>query len=469
MDKTLLYHPPNIARYRIDGVLGSGAMGVVYQGFDSQIERTVAIKVLHPHLREGEHGPDLEQRFLQEARAAARCLHPNIVTIFDFGSENGSPYIVMEFVRGMELKAHLKSDTFIPLPSATDICIQILEALGHAHEKGVIHRDIKPANIILLENGTVKVSDFGVARLDTSDLTSTGYMVGTPNYMSPEGLQGHTVDARSDLYSVGVLYFELLTRRRPSRDMALDEALEVLNDATQLSGQNIRSIKPILRQALQSNPTNRFQNSRDFITRLKAIDDMDLTQATGALFPTPAGYTQNRTTRPDTSSASPNSSSASQWNDSVLESLEHSLAKYIGPMARLLVRKQSRSATSMEDLVNSLTRHIPNENERTQFMRSVEKSGLSSPGMSVAQPAQTSVPAAKPGASTQAPVFTLTDAVRDKLSQLLAYHLGPLASRLVQKAMKSTLEPNALIAQLAQQIPDEKERKKFVEQAGKLF
>ncbi|MFZ5601505.1 MAG: serine/threonine-protein kinase, partial [Pseudomonadota bacterium] len=312
------------------------------------------------------------------------------------------------------------------------------------------------------ENGTVKVSDFGVARLDTSDLTSTGYMVGTPNYMSPEGLQGHTVDARSDLYSVGVLYFELLTRRRPSRDMALDEALEVLNDATQLSGQNIRSIKPILRQALQSNPTNRFQNSRDFITRLKAIDDMDLTQATGTLFPAPAGYTQDRTARPDTSSAS-------QWNDSVLESLEHSLAKYIGPMARLLVRKQSRSATSMEDLVNSLTRHIPNENERTQFMRSVEKSGLSTPGMSVAQPAHTAVPAARPAASQQAPAATLTDATREKLSQLLAYHVGPLASRLVQKGMKSTLEPHALIAQLAQQIPDEKERKKFVEQAGKLF
>jgi len=469
MDKTLLYHPPNIARYRIDGVLGSGAMGVVYQGFDSQIERTVAIKVLHPHLRNGEHGPDLEQRFLQEARAAARCLHPGIVAIFDFGSEGGAPYIVMEFVQGIELKAHLKSDTFIPLPSATDICIQILEALSHAHDKGVIHRDIKPANIILLENGTVKVSDFGVARLDSSNLTNTGYMVGTPNYMSPEGLKGQSVDARSDLYSVGVLYFELLTRRRPSRDVPLDEALEVLNDATHLSGQNVRSIKAILRQALQPGTAARFQNAREFIARLKAIDDLDLSQANGTLFPTPANYAATQFAQSPV--ARPDSSSASQWNNTLLEALEQSLAKYVGPMARLLVRKQSRSAASMEELVQSLTRHIPNENERTQFVKSVEKSGLSTPGLSVAQPASTVASAIKAtsAAPVQAPVAPLSDAARERLSQLLAFHVGPLASRLVQKAMKSTLEPNALIAQLAQQIPDEKERKKFVEQAGKLF
>ena len=171
MDKTLYAPLQSISRYRIDGIIGSGAMGVVYQGFDTQIQRAVAIKVLHPHLRDGEHGADLEQRFIQEARAAARCLHPNIVTIFDFGSEKETSFIVMEYVDGIELKAHLKSNTPIPLPSATDICIQILEALSHAHEKGVIHRDIKPAHIILLENGTVKVSDFGVARLPESTLT----------------------------------------------------------------------------------------------------------------------------------------------------------------------------------------------------------------------------------------------------------------------------------------------------------
>ncbi|RLU03019.1 MAG: serine/threonine protein kinase, partial [Ketobacter sp.] len=348
--------PQRIAKYDIERILGSGAMGVVYKAQDSQIERTVAIKVLHEHLRQGEHGADLEVRFLQEAKAAARCLHPNIVTIFDFGSD-GAPYIVMEFVEGIELKAHLRSDTFISLPSATDICIQVLEALGHAHEKGIVHRDIKPANIILLENGTVKVSDFGVARLDTSELTSTGFMVGTPNYMSPEGLQGHQVDTRSDLYSVGVLFYELLTRDRPSRDLSLAQNLEKLNSARHLSSQSIRSIKPILERALQPDAKQRFQSSAQFITQLKSIEDMDLTLATTAHFPKPDNY------RPDKyvaqAPAEANAFSSSQWSDDLLQSLEHSLARFVGPMAKLLVRKNSRSASNLDQLMANLTRHIP--------------------------------------------------------------------------------------------------------------
>jgi len=456
-------HPEQIARYRIEGIIGSGAMGVVYEGFDTQIQRRVAVKLLHHHLRVGDQGAELEQRFLQEARAAARCLHPNIVTIFDFGTENSAPYIVMEYVDGIELKAHLKSDTHIPLPSATDICIQVLDALAHAHEKGIVHRDIKPANIIMLENGAVKVSDFGVARLDTSDLTSTGYMVGTPNYMSPEGLQGLTVDARSDLYSVGVLFYELLTHQRPVREAGLDETLLKLNDATHLSGDNVRSIKSILRQALQPNPDARFQSARDFIACLKGIEDMDLTQATTTLFPAPQGYRKPHSTPPRDANAS--SASASQWNDDILTSLEHSLAKYIGPMAKLLVRKQSRSATSVEELVTSLTSHIPSESERSQFVKALERTGISSASISGIG----STPSSPADVPTQIAKEALSETAKQKISQLLAFHVGPLAGRIINKAMKTTLEPNALIMQLARQIPEEKERQKFIEQASRLI
>jgi serine/threonine-protein kinase len=457
--KPLITPPDKIARYRIDGIIGSGAMGVVYQGFDTQIQRKVAVKVLHPHLQQGDQGAELIRRFLQEARAAARCLHSNIVTIFDFGSEQDSPYIVMECVDGIELKAHLKSDTLIPLPSATDICIQVLEALNYAHEKGVVHRDIKPANIIMLENGMVKVSDFGVARLDTSDLTSTGYMVGTPNYMSPEGLQGHTVDARSDLYSVGVLYFELLTRQLPQRDVSLDQTLMKLNSADHLSGQNVRSIQNILRRALQSDPNARFQNAAEFIAQLKGIEDMDLTQANTTLFQKPQGYKPQMP-----ASAMGDSSSASQWNNEMLESLENSLAKYIGPMARLLVRKQSRSATSIDELVSNLTHHIPNELERSQFIRALERTGVSKPGLSMVTPA---TPASD--VPTQIARELLNDKAKERITQLLAFHVGPLAGRIIQQAMKTTLEPNILILQLAQLIQDDKDRQKFIDQASKLI
>lgn len=453
--------PQRIAKYDIERILGSGAMGVVYKAYDSQIERIVAIKVLHEHLRKGDQGAELEVRFLQEAKAAARCLHPNIVTIFDFGSD-GEPYIVMEFVEGIELKAHLKSDTFISLPSATDICIQVLQALGHAHDKGIVHRDIKPANIILLENGNVKVSDFGVARLDTSDLTSTGFMVGTPNYMSPEGLQGKPADARSDLYSVGVLFYELLTKERPSREMTLDQNLEILNQSRHLSGQSIRSIKPILRSALQLDPNERFQTSTRFIEQLRSIDDMDLTQATTAHFPRPENYEAR-------APVDANSFSSSQWSDDLLESLEHSLARYVGPMAKLLVRKNSRSASSLEQLMASLTRHIPNEDERSQFMQSVEKSGISQvePASSSMSGAQSRSSSLASGQATQM-ASTITESQQQQITQILAFHVGPLASRLVKKMSKQHPTLSDLVEALARHIPDQTERNQFLAKASKL-
>lgn len=451
--------PQNIAKYTIENILGSGAMGVVYKGYDSQIERPVAIKVLHQHLREGEHGQDLELRFLQEAKAAARCLHPNIVTIFDFGNDD-APYIVMEFVEGIELKAHLKSDIFISLPSATDITIQVLEALLHAHDKGIVHRDIKPANIILLENGAVKVSDFGVARLDTSELTSTGFMVGTPNYMSPEGLQGRQVDNRSDIYSTGVLFYELLTRERPSKEMELENNLERLNNITHLSGQNVRSIKPILRRALQPNPTQRYQSASEFIDQLKTIDDMDLTLATTAHFPRPENY---KAVPPQEAHAF----SSSQWSDDVLQSLEQSLAKYVGPMAKLLVKKNSRNATSIEQLVTNLTQHIPNEDERSQFKKAMEKTGISHAGLASTSgaPPLSSQPQEQ---ATQLADSQISDQKLQKLSTILAFFVGPLAGRVVKKYSKRYATLPDLVEALAKQIPDEHERQQFLKRAHQL-
>ena len=450
--------PNQIAKYSIETILGSGAMGVVYKGLDQQIERPVAIKVLHEHLRQGEHGADLENRFLQEAKAAARCLHPNIVTIFDFGSDK-APYIVMEYIEGIELKAHLKSDIFISLPSATDITIQVLEALAHAHDKGVVHRDIKPANIILLENGDVKVSDFGVARLDTSDLTSTGFMVGTPNYMSPEGLQGRQVDGRSDLYSTAVLFYELLTRERPSREVELEQNLAKLNQVTHLSGQNVRSIKPILGRALQPDPGQRYQTVKEFIAELKTIDDMDLTLATTAHFPKPDNYT-----------ASPPqealSASSSQWSEELLHSLEQSLARYMGPMAKLLVKKNSRSAANIDQLVANLTQHIPNEAERGQFIKAMEKTGISRAG--TLQGANSGVSSTPQAQATQVAENPLTEQQQKQLSTALAFYVGPLASRLVKKVCRQKGSMAEVVQDLAGQIPDEKERLRFISLANKL-
>lgn len=460
--------PEQIAKYRIEKILGQGAMGVVYKGSDIQIERPVAVKVLHEHLRQGDQSKELENRFLQEAKAAARCLHPNIVTIFDFGTHEGNHFIVMEYVEGIELKAHLKGDTPISLASAADITIQVLEALHHAHNKGIVHRDIKPANIILLEDGTVKVSDFGVARLDTSDLTHTGFMIGTPNYMSPEGLQGEQVDQRSDLYSVGVLFYELLTRRRPLKGVSLDESIEQLDMVPHLSVQNIQSIKPILMRALQPLSDVRFQSAAEFIKRLRTIDDLDLTEAETAFFPTPAKNSD--TTIFQATQRRPDSPSVSQWNDELLTSLERSLAQFVGPMARVLVKKNSTQSTSLEELSARLAEHIPNQAERQQFLQRLERTGISAISQTAAsQRTQGQGSQGQPAQGSAAAIpLAISDGELRKITSIMAFFVGPLASRLVKQTRKKASDYNELISQLAIHIPDPAEQQDFLARVRQL-
>ncbi len=160
--------PPCVGRYRVTGLLGRGAMGVVYLGHDVAIDRPVAIKTIHRRLLQGAEGADWLARFRREVQAAGRCLHPNIVTVFEYGEEEGAPYIVMEYVQGRELRDYLKDRQPLPPANAMAVIVQVLQALGHAHASGVVHRDIKPGNIILLADGQVKVADFGIARLNRS-------------------------------------------------------------------------------------------------------------------------------------------------------------------------------------------------------------------------------------------------------------------------------------------------------------
>lgn len=458
-----------ISRYRIDSVLGSGAMGIVYLAFDQQMQRQVALKVLHSHLRIGVAGDELEQRFLQEARAAARCTHANIVTVFDFGIHDGESFIVMEYVKGTELKAYLNQGTAIPLSSACDICMQVLEALAHAHSNGVIHRDIKPANIMVLDNSVIKVSDFGVAHLDNSDLTGTGMMIGTPNYMSPEARIGVNVDCRADLYSVGVLLYELICSEKPDISASLEQILAKFDSMGVLGGEKRAGIRRILSMALQPQSAQRYQHAREFIADLKRVvspgqapDDR-----TRLAMPRPSVPVQRE--------KSAMASSQSHWHPEVLSSLEHSLAEFVGPMAKLLVRKQCKTTQQFDSLVSCLAQHIPNEKERTQFMKKAERSSSGIQKMR-RDPGDETIPTSIQmgtsfGASSESEVgqMVLSQATFKQLTAFLAYYVGPLASRIVKSTMRSTSEPNALLCQLASQIPHEEERQKFMEEARRLF
>ena len=205
-----------LGRYAIQSELGRGAMGVVYKATDTALERTVAIKTVNMAL-ERDGAERYEARFYQEARAAGSLNHPNIVTVYDVGKEGNVAYMAMEFIEGAELRTLLGEGRPLPVAQAVSIAAQVAEGLAYAHEHGVVHRDIKPANIMVLAEGPVKITDFGIARMraNNDELTQSGMMLGSPKYMSPEQVIGKRADHRSDLFSLGVILYEMLTGTAP--------------------------------------------------------------------------------------------------------------------------------------------------------------------------------------------------------------------------------------------------------------
>src|SRR5450755_2893241 len=213
---TLIPPGSRIGRFEVSGVLGEGAMGVVYLGHDPQIERPVAIKTLRPQ-GGGASGDELKERFLKESKLAGRLQHPNVVTIYEAGEDNGVFYIAMEYVDGDALTRFLGSRETLTLRDRVEVVREVALALQHAHSRGVLHRDVKPGNILLTRDKRVKVADFGIGKLlsGSGDMTRTGQMIGSPAYMSPEQIRGEKLDGRSDFFSLGVVFYELMTGVRP--------------------------------------------------------------------------------------------------------------------------------------------------------------------------------------------------------------------------------------------------------------
>src|SRR6266545_6415367 len=208
--------PDRLGKYEITEVLGRGAMGVVYKGFDPGIRRIVAIKTIRRELIEGErHAAAMLARFRNEAQAAGKLAHPGIVAVYDYGEDASVAYIAMEYVEGNSLREYLGRGTRFAERDAVSVMSQLLEALEHAHERRVWHRDIKPANIIVMMNGRVKVADFGIARIEASELTQTGAMLGSPGYMAPEQYAAAAIDHRADLFAAGVVFYQLVTGAKP--------------------------------------------------------------------------------------------------------------------------------------------------------------------------------------------------------------------------------------------------------------
>jgi len=217
-----------IGKYTVTGRIGRGGMGMVYRAYDEVLEREVAVKTL---TLEGSLDEESRRRFQIEAKAAARLQHPNIITVYELGEDRGLPFIAMELLPGTDLEALMRSGEPLMLQEKLDLVIQVCRGLGYAHDHKIVHRDVKPSNVRVLEDGSVKIMDFGIAKLGGTGVTKTGMMVGTVHCMSPEQIRGETLDGRSDLFSVGVILYELLAGRRPFAGAGVTEVLyKIIHD-----------------------------------------------------------------------------------------------------------------------------------------------------------------------------------------------------------------------------------------------
>jgi serine/threonine protein kinase len=257
-------------RYEIVSQLGRGAMGVVYKARDPKIDRFVAVKTIYlvGHVLEEER--EYRERFFHEAQAAGRLLHPGIVTIFDVGEdpESRDPYIVMEYVAGVPLNGMLADGQPIPLPTALRLTQQIAEALDYAHAQGIVHRDIKPANILVTAEGQAKITDFGIAKLNQTHLTIPGRGLGTPAYISPEQLNGDPVDGRTDIFSLGVIFYSMLTGYRPFQgNSVMTVCFKVANREplapTALDPTLPHELDAVIARAMAKNPADRYQRGME--------------------------------------------------------------------------------------------------------------------------------------------------------------------------------------------------------------
>ena len=257
-----------IGRYKVLGELGRGAMGIVYKAEDPNLDRVVALKTIVLEA-DAEGRKEYEKRFFLEAKAAGKLNHPNIVTVYDFGEEDGVAYLAMELVEGTDLRERLKDSKGEGLPAidAVDIAQQIAEGLGYAHERGIVHRDIKPGNIMLQRRGQAKIMDFGLARMRVADhKTSTGMVLGTPKYMSPEQVAGQPVDQRSDVFSLGIVLHEMLTG---TRLFAGEDTPQIMHNVVHVEHDPPSHTKPelpsmldfVVARALKKDPTLRYQDA----------------------------------------------------------------------------------------------------------------------------------------------------------------------------------------------------------------
>jgi eukaryotic-like serine/threonine-protein kinase len=462
--------PERIGKYTISEVLGRGSMGTVYKGFDPHIHRPVAIKTIHRELLGDSTATDsMAARFRNEAKAVGRIAHPGVVAIYDFGEDGDVTFIAMEFVDGRTLDEILAVPQMLSEANVLAVMDQLLEALAVAHAQGVWHRDIKPANLIVTKAGQVKLTDFGIARLEDANLTQVSSMIGTPAYMAPEQFTGIGIDHRADLFACGVLLYRMLTGRRAFTGATEQVMYKILHEeppppSVVTNGARPAAFDAIVARAIAKNPADRYPDAHAMRAALQAISrapvampsanatvmlpiprDGEQRVTTSAVSPSVASPRDDAATPPPPHDPALSSAATSGtrlaavtgWDPAELQRLERALATHVGPMARVMIREAARDHADATSLATAVGRHIPDEHKRQQFIEQARGASqvtpVGSPMASGARPLSghaTPLPHAAPPAAGVA----LTEEFKAHVLQIVTRKMGPIARVMVKRA-----------------------------------
>lgn len=458
-------HPARLGKYPIRSVIGEGAMGVVYRAHDPDIGREVALKTVHAKLLVGDEddgglasSDGMAARFRNEARAVGRLSHPGIVAIYEYGEDAGTAFIAMEYVEGKTLAQLLANGPPVPEPEILRLMDQVLDALDCAHRFGVWHRDIKPANLIVTASGRVKLTDFGIARIENAGLTLVNAQIGTPGYMAPEQYSGDGVDHRADLYACGVLLYRLLTGHKPFEGAAASVMFKVMNHdpvppSQVTDGIRVDGYDDIVARALARDPAQRFGSAAEFRRALAGRLDASLVPGSSITdMPTLLRRIPSATARsassgaPSGASAAPGGSIAkgltgmtaastalapTGWDADLLLPVERALASVVGPMARVMVKRAARQAADLAALTGALVEQIENPADRERFIARLE-AGTTHLTKSTTLGSGASGTAT--GGSAPAPAQTLSEQALAHATRVMTAHMGPIARIMVKKA-----------------------------------
>jgi serine/threonine-protein kinase len=470
VDAAGMNSPERLGKYPITGVLGKGAMGTVYRGYDPVIKRSVAIKTIRKELiEEDEKAESMAGRFRKEAQAAGALNHPGIVAIYEYGEDDQYAYIAMECVEGNSLRDYLARAATFDERDTVSIMSQLLDALQYAHGHSIWHRDIKPANIIIMANGRIKLADFGIARVESSDRTHASVVMGTPGYIAPEHYLGQPTDHRMDIFSAGVLFYVLLAGQAPFRGRP--EA--IMHDVCYVDPEPPSTLDPLHRwpkydlivaRALNKRPEDRFASAAEFRAAIFAAYAQPVSDAISestiiATRVRPAPAEPGTPTAPKTSVVGTSLPPPTGWDASVLKKVELELARFVGPVAKVLVRRAAREHQDLNSLVAAVASSIDEPGSRESFC-------IALTGHRTVTPTAPGIERAtgRPADAAAGPALTAQDL--ERATKLLTTYLGPIARVVTKRAAGEGISRSEFFSKVAQSLDSEAQREHFLREAG---